>query len=71
MRNEGSKETKRILSKYDAGLWMIDRVPDDLKYLPKLAMKIWYEGEQHELPEDDLERLKAYLIKEIKKQHLD
>ncbi|NLO97792.1 MAG: DUF4111 domain-containing protein [Peptococcaceae bacterium] len=61
------KETKGILSKYDAGLWMLDRVPDDLKYLPELAMKIWYEGEQHELPEDDLERLRAYLIKEIKK----
>lgn len=28
------KETKRILSKYDAGLWMISRVPDKLKYLP-------------------------------------
>lgn len=61
------KETKRILSKYDAGLWMIDRVPDDLKYLPELAMKMWYEGEQHELPEDDLEKLREYLIMEIKR----
>jgi len=46
---------------------MIDRVPDELKYLPKLAMKIWYEGEHHELPEDDLEKLRIYLIGEIKK----
>ncbi|HHX72788.1 MAG TPA: DUF4111 domain-containing protein [Clostridiales bacterium] len=61
------KETKRILSKYDAGLWMISRVPDKLKYLPELAIKIWYEGEQYELPEDDLEELRKYLIEEIKK----
>jgi streptomycin 3"-adenylyltransferase len=61
------KETMRILSKYDAGLWMIDRVPGELKYLPKLAMKIWYEGEQHELPEYDLEKLRKYLIDHIKK----
>jgi len=61
------KETKRILSKYDAGLWMINRVPDDLKYLLKLAMKIWYEGKQYELPEEDLERLRKYLIDEIKR----
>jgi len=59
------KKTKRILSKYDAGLWMISRVPDNLKYLPELAMKIWYEGEQHELPEDDLEELRKYLIEEM------
>lgn len=61
------KKTRRILSKYDAGLWMIDHVPDELKYLPKLAMKIWYEGERHELPEDDLEKLRKFLINEIKK----
>lgn len=62
------KETKRILSKYDSGLWMIAHVPDDLQYLPKLAMKIWYEGEQHELPEDDLEKQRVNLINEIKKR---
>lgn len=61
------KETKRILSKYDAGLWMVSHVPDNLKYLPELAMKMWYEGEQHELPEDDLEELRKYLIAEIKR----
>jgi len=44
---------------------MISRVPDNLKYLPELAMKIWYEGEQHELPEDDLEELRKYLIEEM------
>lgn len=61
------KETKRILSKYDGGLWMISRVPDELKYLPELAMKIWYEGKQYKLPEEDLEKLRRYLINEIKK----
>jgi len=60
-------EKQRILSKHDAGLWMTSRVPDKLKYLPELAMKIWYEGEQYELPEDDLEELRKYLIGEIKR----
>lgn len=31
-----------------------------------LAMKIWLEGEDHILPEDDLNELRDYLIGEIK-----
>lgn len=61
------KKERRILSKYDGGLWMIKNVPDNLKYLPELAMKIWYEGESHSFPENDLEALKNYLVNEIKK----
>ncbi len=30
-------------------------------------MKIWFEGEQCNLPEDDLEKLRKYLIAEIQK----
>lgn len=45
---------------------MINNVPDNLKYLPELAMKIWYEGESHSFPENDLEALKNYLVNEIK-----
>ena len=60
------KKEKRILSKYDGGLWMIQNVPKDLKYLPEAAMKIWFENEDHALPEDDLEKLREYLIEEIK-----
>ena len=45
------KREKRILSKYEGGLWMINNVPENLKYLPELAMKIWFEGEEHILPE--------------------
>ncbi len=60
------KKERRILSKYDGGLWMIENVPDKLKYLPELAMKIWYEGESHSIPEDDLEKLRTYLVNEIK-----
>ena len=44
---------------------MIGHLPDALKYLPELAMKVWVEGETHEFPEDDLERLREYLVKEI------
>ena len=46
---------------------MIENVSEELSYLPKLAMKIWYEGEQHELPESDLNKLSTYLIEEIKR----
>lgn len=59
------KKEKRILSKYDGGLWMIQNVPENLQYLPEAAMKIWFENEDHALPEDDLEKLREYLIKEI------
>ena len=61
------KRTKKILSKYDGGLWMIENVPADLKYLPQRAMKIWFENEECLLPEEDLERLRDYLVGEIKK----
>ncbi|MDY2590854.1 MAG: DUF4111 domain-containing protein [Agathobacter sp.] len=60
------KKEKRILSKYEGGLWMINNVPEDLKYLPELAMKVWFEGEEHMLPEADLKRLRDYLVGEIK-----
>ena len=61
------KKERRILSKYEAGLWMIENVPQSLKYLPERAMKIWFEGEALDLPEDDLEKLRKYLIAEIRK----
>lgn len=65
------KKERRILSKYDGGIWMIDHVPEDLKYLLKLAMKIWFEGEEHLLPEEDLSRLRDYLVNEIKEVQKD
>jgi len=46
---------------------MIENVPQSLKYLPERAMKIWFEGEALDLPEDDLEKLRKYLIAEIRK----
>ncbi|MGN0387024.1 MAG: aminoglycoside adenylyltransferase domain-containing protein [Lachnospiraceae bacterium] len=60
------KREKRIFSKYEGGLWMIKNVPENLRYIPELAMKIWYEGEDHILPDDDLKRLRNYLVGEIK-----
>lgn len=60
------KKEKRILSKYESGLWMIENVPENLKYLPELAMKMWFEGEEYILPEKDLNKLRDYLIGEIK-----
>ena len=54
------------MSKYEGGIWIIKNVPENLKYLPELAMKIWFEGEEHILPEEDLNELPNYLIGEIK-----
>ncbi len=46
---------------------MMRQVPEHLRYLPELAMKMWFEEEQYELPETDLEQLRTFLIDEIKK----
>ena len=62
------KKENRILSKYESGIWMSKNVPGNLRYIPKMAMKIWYEGEEHTLPDDDLERLRDYLVEEINKR---
>lgn len=45
---------------------MIENVPENLKYLPELAMKMWFEGEEYIFPEKDLNKLRDYLIGEIK-----
>ena len=45
---------------------MAEQVPQELKYLPLRAIKVWYEGEMPAFPEDDLERLRTYLIGKIK-----
>ena len=60
------KIEKRILSKYKAGLWMIDNVPPNLKYIPQNAMKIWFEGEECDFNKLELEELRNYLIQKIK-----
>lgn len=60
------KITKQILSKYDAGIWMMDYVPEELKHLPEGAMRIWFEGDKCDFLEEDLERLKKFLVDEIK-----
>ena len=44
---------------------MISNLPDDLKYLAERAMRVWFEGKEAEFPEDELERLRIFLIKEI------
>lgn len=59
------KYTRRILSKYDGGVWMISHLPKDLKYLAKRAMRVWFDGAEADFPEDELERLRNFLINEI------
>lgn len=60
------KVGKRILSKYEAGIWMIEKVPKYLKHIPESAMKIWFEGEEHSFLQNELEELRSYLIGKIK-----
>ena len=42
---------KKILSKYDSGLWMMRNLPPEFTELIENAMKIWYEGKTCTLPE--------------------
>ena len=58
----------RILSKYEAGVWLTEYVPDELKYIPENAMKVWFDGETHPFPEEDLEKLRTLLISEIRRE---
>lgn len=60
------KVERRILSKYEGGLWMVENVPQHLKHIPQLAMKIWFEGETYTFAQNELEELRDYLIAKIK-----
>lgn len=61
------RKERKILSKYDAGLWTIENVPDELKIVPSLAMRIWFCGEEHDIPKKKLDDFREYLVSEIKK----
>lgn len=61
------RHEKRILSKYDGGLWTIEHIPERYRYIVENALKVWYLGEQQmEYRREDLEGLKNYLICRIK-----
>ena len=67
------KLEKRILSKYDAGLWMIENVPENLRYIPQAAMEFWFADSADsktkalpDFPKEDLQNLREYLIERIK-----
>ena len=61
------KMEKKILSKYEAGLWMMRNLPPEFTELIENTMKIWYEGKTCTLPEKELEKLRLCLIEKIKK----
>lgn len=61
------KIEKRILSKYEAGLWMEGRVPAHLKFIPQKATSVWYHDEKFEFEPDKLQELREYLVAEIKR----
>ena len=61
------KKEKRILSKYDGGIWVRNYVPDRFRYVIDHAIREWYSGEKGlEYKEVDLDGLKRGLIDEIK-----
>lgn len=62
------KKEKRILSKYDGGIWTRKFVPERFRYIIDHALKEWYLGEKGlEYKEEDLKELRQYLIDEILK----
>lgn len=57
---------RRILSKYDAGLWTAQSVPEACRPVVEGALRAWYAGEP--MPATDparLEQLRRFLIEEI------
>lgn len=61
------KKRKRILSKYEGGLWTLDYVPKQYRYIIENAIHAWYGKEEiQEYNHEDLVGLKDFLIKEIK-----
>lgn len=63
------KIEKRILSKYDGGLWSIDHVPEQYRYIVENALKVWYFGEEQiEYKQEDLDELREYLVHKIKEE---
>lgn len=60
------KKEKRILSKYDGGIWARGYVPERFRYILDNAIKEWYLGEKGmEYKEEDLQEFKKLLISEI------
>lgn len=61
------KKEKRILSKYEAGVWALRFVPEKYRYIIKNAIGVWYlGGKPIEYRKEDLDGLRAFLIAEIK-----
>lgn len=60
------KIEKRILSKYEAGLWMAEHIPAHLKPIVEKAMAVWYKGETHTFTPETLQELRDYLVEQIK-----
>lgn len=60
------KKEKRILSKYEGGLWTRDYVPERFRYIIDNALKEWYSGEKDlEYNKADLDELRQLLINDI------
>ncbi|MBQ8508956.1 MAG: DUF4111 domain-containing protein [Clostridia bacterium] len=59
---------RRILSKYDAGLWMLERIPEGWRYIVENALNVWYDGgvQLTYRPEDE-DGLRRWLIDAIMK----
>ena len=61
------KIEKKILSKYEGGVWTMNYVPQKYRYIIENALNVWYANEkQLEYKQEDLQELRAYLIAKIK-----
>jgi len=60
------KKEKRILSKYEGGIWTLNYVPERFRYIIENAINEWYLGETGiEYKKEDLDELKQLLVSEI------
>ncbi|MDR0272351.1 MAG: DUF4111 domain-containing protein [Clostridiales bacterium] len=61
------KREKKILSKYDGGLWALNNVPERLKYIIEGSLNAWYHDNEiaNNFKQEDLDELKKFLKGEI------
>lgn len=61
------KKEKRILSKYDGGMWARDYIPERFRYILDNALQAWYFGAAPvHFDQKDLDDLRTLLVQEIK-----
>lgn len=60
------RKEKRILSKYDGGVWTLNYVPERFRYIIADALNVWYAGTPGiKYKQEDIRDLRQFLLDEI------